>query len=53
MNTVKLIRDELKHAHEAFVGTMDGVTNEVAHRQPGGLRIPSVHVMPIWLFLKI
>lgn len=40
MNTVKLIRDELNHAHEAFDGTMDGVTDEVAHRQPGGTAHP-------------
>ena len=40
MNTVTLIREELKHAHEAFDGTMDGVTDEVAHRQPGGTAHP-------------
>jgi hypothetical protein len=40
MNAVTLIREELKHAHDAFEGTMDGVTDEVAHRQPGGTAHP-------------
>lgn len=40
MNTVLLIREELKHAHESLNGTMNGVTDEVAHRQPGGTAHP-------------
>ena len=36
MNTVKLIRDETKTAHDWFQGTLAGVTDEVAHWQPGG-----------------
>lgn len=40
MDTVKLIREEIKHAHQSFDGTMVGVTDEVAHRQPGGKAHP-------------
>ncbi len=40
MNTAALIRDQVKIAHDWFEGTMDGVTNEVAHWQPGGRAHP-------------
>ena len=40
MNTVTLIRDETKTAHDWFQGTLAGVTDEVAHWQPGGQAHP-------------
>jgi hypothetical protein len=36
MDSVNLIREQIKVAHEWFEGTMGDVTDEVAHRQPGG-----------------
>jgi hypothetical protein len=40
MNTVTLIRDETKTAHDWFQGTLAGVTDEVARWQPGGQAHP-------------
>lgn len=40
MNTVTLIRDETKTAHDWFQGTLAGVTQEVADWQPGGQAHP-------------
>ena len=36
MNPIALIREELKTSHDWFDGTMSGVTDDVAHWQPGG-----------------
>ena len=36
MSTINLIREQIKLAHGYFEGTMAGVTDEVAHWQPGG-----------------
>lgn len=40
MDTAKLIRDDTKTAHDWFQGTLEGVTDEVAHWQPGGQAHP-------------
>ncbi|MSP14368.1 MAG: DinB family protein [Chloroflexi bacterium] len=40
MNTVSLIREAMKTAHEWFEGTMADVTPEMAHYQPGGTAHP-------------
>lgn len=36
----EMIRQSLKDAHETFEGTMQGVTEEVAHFQPQGKALP-------------
>lgn len=40
MNTIPLIREQLKIAHQWFEGTMAGVTQEQAHWQPPGMAHP-------------
>jgi hypothetical protein len=35
-----MLADALKSAHETLEGTMQGVTDEVAHKQPGGKALP-------------
>jgi hypothetical protein len=40
MNPITLIREEIQTAHEWFDATMAGVTDEVAHWQPGGTAHP-------------
>jgi len=35
-----MLADALKSAHETLEGTMQGVTDEVAHKQPGGKAVP-------------
>lgn len=37
---IELVRQLLKDAHETFEGTMQGVTEEVAHWQPEGKALP-------------
>lgn len=40
-NTIAtMLRESLQHAHEIFEGTMQGVTDEVAHWQPAGKALP-------------
>lgn len=36
----EILLNQLKGAHEAFLGTMDGVTNDVAQYQPAGTANP-------------
>lgn len=40
MNPIPLIRQQIQTAHEWFAGTMEGVSEEVAHWQPGGKAHP-------------
>lgn len=40
MNAITLIREQIKNAHDWFGGTMAGVSDEVAHWQPGGKAHP-------------
>jgi hypothetical protein len=46
MTAIELLTQQLKEAHEAFLGTLDGITNEQANFQPGG---KALSVGAVWI----